>query len=302
MTYCVGLKIDRGLVFMSDTRTNAGMDSISTFRKMHVWEQPGERVVGPRALDAGRIAAKLAQLRLARVLHPSAATVVAGRADVAKAAADLETLQRRGSPAGPIELAIARLKVQAATARVSAAELQASRLTVRAPADGTVTALLAVPGSPADPATPIASVADLQHLAVAVDLSEFDIAKVRRGQSAVVAVDALGGKELRGRVVFEALTGIDSGGVVTFPVRVALDHATAVKPGMNVSVKIVVAERRNVVRVPLEAVAGQTVTVVGRDGTERLRHVTLGLADNKQVEIRSGLKLGERVALAAHGG
>ena len=37
MTYCVGLKIDRGLVFMSDTRTNAGIDNISTFRKMHVW-------------------------------------------------------------------------------------------------------------------------------------------------------------------------------------------------------------------------------------------------------------------------
>jgi len=42
MTYCVGLQIDRGLVFMSDTRTNAGMESISTYRKMQVWEQPGE--------------------------------------------------------------------------------------------------------------------------------------------------------------------------------------------------------------------------------------------------------------------
>ena len=45
MTYCVGLKIDRGLVFMSDTRTNAGIDSISTFRKMHVWKKPGDRVI-----------------------------------------------------------------------------------------------------------------------------------------------------------------------------------------------------------------------------------------------------------------
>ncbi|TKT79313.1 proteasome-type protease [Aquamicrobium sp. LC103] len=45
MTYCVGLKIDRGLVFMSDTRTNAGIDSISTFRKMYTWEEPGERVI-----------------------------------------------------------------------------------------------------------------------------------------------------------------------------------------------------------------------------------------------------------------
>ena len=45
MTYCVGLRLDRGLVFMSDTRTNAGVDNVSTFRKMHCWEVPGERVV-----------------------------------------------------------------------------------------------------------------------------------------------------------------------------------------------------------------------------------------------------------------
>ncbi|HET9535239.1 MAG TPA: proteasome-type protease [Mesorhizobium sp.] len=54
MTYCVGLKINHGLVFMSDTRTNAGIDSISTFRKMHVWERPGERVVV--LMSAGNLA------------------------------------------------------------------------------------------------------------------------------------------------------------------------------------------------------------------------------------------------------
>lgn len=45
MTYCVGLQIDQGLAFMSDTRTNAGVDNVSTFRKMHIWEEPGERVI-----------------------------------------------------------------------------------------------------------------------------------------------------------------------------------------------------------------------------------------------------------------
>ena len=45
MTYCVGLRLKDGLVLLSDTRTNAGVDNISTFNKMHVVEQPGERVV-----------------------------------------------------------------------------------------------------------------------------------------------------------------------------------------------------------------------------------------------------------------
>jgi putative proteasome-type protease len=43
MTYCVGIKLNAGLVFLSDSRTNAGVDHISTFRKMIVYEQPGDR-------------------------------------------------------------------------------------------------------------------------------------------------------------------------------------------------------------------------------------------------------------------
>ncbi|WOB06616.1 proteasome-type protease [Piscinibacter gummiphilus] len=43
MTYCVGIKLDAGLVFLSDSRTNAGLDAISTFRKMMVYEKPSDR-------------------------------------------------------------------------------------------------------------------------------------------------------------------------------------------------------------------------------------------------------------------
>jgi putative proteasome-type protease len=45
MTYCVGLYLTDGLVLLSDTRSNAGVDNIATFSKMHVFETPGERVV-----------------------------------------------------------------------------------------------------------------------------------------------------------------------------------------------------------------------------------------------------------------
>ena len=43
MTYCVALRLNAGLVFLSDSRTNAGVDQIGTFRKMTVFERPGER-------------------------------------------------------------------------------------------------------------------------------------------------------------------------------------------------------------------------------------------------------------------
>lgn len=54
MTYCVGLKLETGLVFMSDTRTNAGVDNISKFRKMFTWCVPGERAL--TLMTAGNLA------------------------------------------------------------------------------------------------------------------------------------------------------------------------------------------------------------------------------------------------------
>lgn len=54
MTYAVGLQLDRGLVFMSDTRTNAGLDNISTFGKMFTWNVPGERTL--TVMTAGNLA------------------------------------------------------------------------------------------------------------------------------------------------------------------------------------------------------------------------------------------------------
>ena len=54
MTYCVGMMLDKGLVLMSDTRTNSGVDNISVFRKMHYWNVPGERLVA--VMTAGNLA------------------------------------------------------------------------------------------------------------------------------------------------------------------------------------------------------------------------------------------------------
>jgi putative proteasome-type protease len=62
MTYCVGLDLRDGLVLLSDTRTNAGVDHISTFSKMHVVELPGERVIV--LLTAGNLAITQAVVNL----------------------------------------------------------------------------------------------------------------------------------------------------------------------------------------------------------------------------------------------
>ncbi len=63
MTYCVGLLLNDGMVLLSDTRTNAGLDNISTYRKMFVFEDPGERIIA--IMTAGSLS--ITQTTLARL-------------------------------------------------------------------------------------------------------------------------------------------------------------------------------------------------------------------------------------------
>ena len=62
MTYCVGMRLNNGLVFMSDTRTNAGVDNFSTSRKLFTWSVPGERVI--TIMTAGNLATTQAMVSL----------------------------------------------------------------------------------------------------------------------------------------------------------------------------------------------------------------------------------------------
>ncbi len=62
MTYCVGILVREGLVMIADTRTNAGIDNIATFRKLHLFEKPGEVVMA--IATAGNLAISQSVLTL----------------------------------------------------------------------------------------------------------------------------------------------------------------------------------------------------------------------------------------------
>jgi putative proteasome-type protease len=65
MTYCVGIETDEGLVFAADTRTSASFDDVRVYRKMHVFEYPGDRVFV--IMSAGNLATT--QLSIARLMR-----------------------------------------------------------------------------------------------------------------------------------------------------------------------------------------------------------------------------------------
>ena len=108
MTYCVGMTLDKGLVMMSDTRTNSGVDNISVFRKMFHWCVPGERIIA--IMTAGNLAttqAVISQLeertKAPQDRRPSvleAPTMFQVATQVGNLLCD--TIQRRQSMTGPV--------------------------------------------------------------------------------------------------------------------------------------------------------------------------------------------------------
>lgn len=103
MTYCLAAAVDAGLVFASDSRTNAGLDQVNTYRKMHVFEWPGERVLV--LLSAGNLATTQAVVRAlqreaAEGETPSFATVSRMEAAAEHLGAVSVACQRQAVPEG----------------------------------------------------------------------------------------------------------------------------------------------------------------------------------------------------------
>ena len=262
---------------------------------------------GAPGAATARGALSAASARLRQLRGPAQNDVVASaRLDVRKAQADLAVLRQHGAPASAVDLALARLKVDVGAARLSLANQLTGRLAVRASGSGTVTSVLTAVGAAVDPATPVARIADLDHLVVTLDLSEFDVGRTRVGAPVLVSVDALPGHRFGGRVIDVGRTGTDNGGVVNFPVVIALRSQRLLRPGMTAAARIVVARRLRVVRIPVAAVVDAggraRVTVRGPAGATTSRAVKLGLSGAQVVEVRSGLRVGEQVVTPARGG
>ena len=100
MTYCVGVKLQAGLIFASDSRTHAGVDNYAKFCKMTVFERPGNRVLV--LLSSGGLAATQTVINLLRqraAAKPPHLWTVASMFDVANLVADaMRDLERRDGP------------------------------------------------------------------------------------------------------------------------------------------------------------------------------------------------------------
>jgi HlyD family secretion protein len=148
--------------------------------------------------------------------------------------------------------------------------------------------------------TTLLKIADLGQLYVRVKVDEADVAKLAIGQPVQITADALPGKTFGGKVLRIAPQGKVDSNVTVFEVIVAADAegSKALRPMMTANVDVLVAEHKDATLVPMRAVrageqkGGKLVTVDGA-----ARPVQVGLSDGKDVEILSGVTVGEQVAL-----
>jgi HlyD family secretion protein len=175
-----------------------------------------------------------------------------------------------------------------------------------APFDGTITQVNIDQFFTAGSGTAAMQISDLSKLQVTVNMAEVDIGKVKAGQDVNITMDALPDRTaLKGKVDQIALVGVTTQGVVNYPVVITLTDPdpTVIKTGMTANVGIVVDERDNVLLVPNRAVKtvgrNKVVNVVQPVVGQLQVPVTVGLANDTQTEVTSGLKEGDEVVINA---
>jgi HlyD family secretion protein len=236
-----------------------------------------------------------------------------------KALADLEEAQVRMQDIKLRELQIEskREDIKIATSQVEADKLllsdakqRLSETRVTAPIDGVIIdryvqkgQIIASGINNVGGGTTLMTLGDLSRIFVLVAVDESDIGKISVGQNARIRVEAYPDITFPGEVVRIAAKGKSISNVVTFEVKVEVKgpRKDLLKPEMTASVDILVADKKDVVLLPVRFLMSRRdrkmVRVRLPDGTEEIRNVETGANDGEKVEIISGIREGETVVI-----
>ena len=171
---------------------------------------------------------------------------------------------------------------------------------VKSPISGTVTRIPGEVGTTISPAVPVATVSKVDSLEISTGVSERYIAKVRRGQRALVELEAY--PELR----FEAFVSEISPVVdpITRSMAVTLafrEQDRRIKAGMFAKVRIIVEDKEGIVKIPSECLINRYgvpyVFVVNEDGRAEAREIVPGIQIDDKLEVVRGLAAGETVVI-----
>lgn len=233
----------------------------------------------------------------------NAGTVAQAQAAVVNAQAALDRLLN-----GPtdLDLQMAELGIQRAELALEQARAALDKTVIYAPFDGVVAAVNAVAGELPPAQQPAVLLVDESQLYLDLAVDETDVVDMAVGQPAELRFDALPDSEVTGVISRVAATPLVTGQLVSYPVRVAIDPSDApVRLGMTSTATVVVQELEDALVVPnrfirLDRASQQAyVTIETEDGRFTEIPVELGLRNQTESQVVSGLDEGQRIVIVA---
>jgi len=201
------------------------------------------------------------------------------------------------SGATTLEIKNKQLSVQQKQNSLTAAALNLTDYSIKAPFDGLVASVDASVGD-AVGSVAIATLISKQNIAE-ITLNEIDVAKVKVGQKATLEFDAVTDLSVSGEVVEVDTIGALDQGVVSYGVKIAFDvQDERIKSGMSTSVNIIIESRADVLLVPIGAVknsVGNSYVEIMVNGQPQKQEVSIGSSSDTMIEITSGLEVGQEV-------
>ena len=249
-----------------------------------------------RETDARRALSRARDLREAGLVPQADFDRAQAAADAATAqvASATATLQRTNEARESAERRVAQGRAE----RTRAAD-QLAKTAITSPIDGVITRLeveegeMVVMGVQNQPGTILMTVSDLSAVNAEVKVAEADVMRLAMGNRATVSLEAVAGRRFPGAVVEIGASALPQVGTQVaareFRVKVRLDEADgALRPGLTCDAEILVAEKRNVLTVPLQAVVdrnGGTGVFAIENGVARFTKVTTGIIGGLTVEV-----------------
>jgi len=234
----------------------------------------------------------------------AAAQVTASAESVKEQEAELnrtKILVQSGAVPGS-QLDTARAKYEGARALLAKARESAGDYSVAAPWDGVVSKVLVKDGDFVAPRAPLVEMYDPSSLVIRLAVPEAQATEVFKGTPAIVQLDAYPGKTFEGKVSL-VYPDLDTR-MRSRTAEVKLDYPVALIPGMFARLQVVMETVAEAVAVPGDAVLvmpnGEKVAYVLKDGKAQRRVVKTGLEAGGQVQIVSGVQLGETVVTAGN--
>ncbi len=216
------------------------------------------------------------------------------------ARASLESLVNQDMGGRPAVVAAKVAAARKAASQVEALEIQREDMTLVSPIDGVVGYRDAEAGEWATAGEKLLTIVDNSTLYLDAAVAEQDMAVLREGMEVTVSIDSLG-ETVPGRLIY--LSPAMDAATHSYKARLLLDAGNIpIRGGMFGRALVTAVQRKDTIYVPKEAVVENNgkryVFVIDEERKAHRREVVPGLSNDEEVEIRSGLSVGEKVAVS----